>query len=117
MSKTIAIDFDGVIHTYSNGWRDGTTYDVPVEGAFDQIKKLLASYCVYIHSTRDSEQILEYVLFHAPDILCRVIPHDSVFWNDVGVLGVSNRKIAAIAYIDDRAIRFTNWRDIGNYFK
>jgi len=29
---------------------------------------------------------------------------------------VTNTKLSARAYIDDRAIRFTNWRDILSYF-
>ena len=29
--KTIAVDFDGVIHKYSKGWQGGEIYDEPVE--------------------------------------------------------------------------------------
>ena len=29
---------------------------------------------------------------------------------------LTNQKPPAIAYIDDRAVRFTNWNDIGNYY-
>ncbi len=29
---------------------------------------------------------------------------------------VTNKKTSAVAYIDDRAIRFTNWIDISKYF-
>lgn len=29
---------------------------------------------------------------------------------------VTNRKMNAVAYIDDRAIRFTDWQDICRYF-
>lgn len=31
------------------------------------------------------------------------------FWDERGKLMVSNRKGSAIAYVDDRAIRFVNW--------
>lgn len=31
------------------------------------------------------------------------------FWNPRGQLLVTNRKLAAVAYLDDRAVRFTDW--------
>lgn len=31
------------------------------------------------------------------------------FWNMRGQLLVTNRKLAAVAYLDDRAVRFTDW--------
>lgn len=31
------------------------------------------------------------------------------FWNLRGQLLVTNRKLAAVAYLDDRAVRFTTW--------
>jgi hypothetical protein len=31
------------------------------------------------------------------------------FWNERGQLLVTNRKLPAVAYIDDRGIRFRNW--------
>jgi hypothetical protein len=46
----------------------------------------------------------------------RVVPEGVQFWNEKGVVGITSRKLAAIAYIDDRAVRFTNWMDIQNYF-
>ena len=38
--KQIAIDFDGVIHTFDKGWYDGTCYGKPIEGSLEAIKKL-----------------------------------------------------------------------------
>ena len=32
------------------------------------------------------------------------------FWDDQTKIFVTNRKLPAVAYIDDRGIRFTNWR-------
>lgn len=37
MKKSIAIDFDGVIHDYNNGWQNGKIYGKPIEGAFEGI--------------------------------------------------------------------------------
>lgn len=123
--KTIAIDFDGVIHAYSKGWQDGSIYDEPVSGAFEAIKKFMdEGYTVYIHTTRNPGQILKWLNDHqhlwfwdpmggSPDDRTRVygyvaekIPFWKRFWDKPGVLGITNRKLPAIAYIDDRAVPF-----------
>ena len=51
--KTIAVDFDGVIHQYSRGWQDGTIYDPPLPGALEALATLMETYAVFIHTTRD----------------------------------------------------------------
>jgi hypothetical protein len=116
--KTIVIDFDGVIHRYSLGWRDGTIYDAPVEGALEGLMNLIrADYAVVICSTREAPQIVSWLnaLGH-PGLVAREMRADQKFWDVRGVVGVTNRKVAGIAYIDDRGIRFTNWRDMLAYF-
>ena len=114
--KTIAIDFDGVIHKYSKGYSDGSLYDTPVEGAFDAIKKLMNwGFAVYILSTRKPENVQNWFAEQKLGIPTQIIKEE-VFWEIPNVLGLSNRKIPAIAYIDDRGLRFTNWKDILNYF-
>ena len=123
----IAIDFDGVIHRYSQGWRDGTIYDIPIDGALKSIEKIMDSgYYVFIHSTRKPKQIknwLEDRLWTYHDISmgyclerfltygydCKIIPFWTRFWNEAYTLGITNRKLPAVAYIDDRAINFKNW--------
>lgn len=108
--KTIAIDFDGVIHAYSNGWGDGSCYAVPMEGAIDSIKALLEDYAVFILSTRDPRQIIEWMGKHAPEIPCGPIEDEDKFWDKKGIVGVTNRKLPAMVYIDDRACLFTSWK-------
>ncbi len=119
--KTIAVDFDGVIHRYSAGWHDGTCYDIQVEGALNGLKKLMKSHAVFVFSTRDPVQIQEWFARHAHEMPTQIIAPHEKFWNGgmVGnepILGITNRKLAAIAYIDDRAIRFTDWGDVLAYF-
>ena len=136
--KTIAIDFDGVIHKYSKGWQDGSIYDEPVEGAFEAIQHYMKNdYAVFIFSTRNPRQIkkwlddklwfwdsmnvgtAEFLKHHDPDkhyifgFDCQVIPFWKKFWNKKGVVGITKRKLPAIAYIDDRAVRFKGkWADM-----
>lgn len=60
--KTIAIDFDGVIHKYSKGWQDGDIYDTPITDAIKSINELMTSgYAVFIFSTRNSRQIKKWL--------------------------------------------------------
>ncbi|NGX49322.1 MAG: hypothetical protein K940chlam5_00920 [Candidatus Anoxychlamydiales bacterium] len=103
--KTILIDFDRVVHKYSHGFMDGTIYDEPVPGAIDAIKKLQkAGFKVIIFTTKST----------LGDKRNKWI---KVWLKTRGLyLEVTHTKYPAIAIIDDRAIRFTHWRDILNYF-
>ncbi len=119
--KTIAVDFDGVIHRYSAGWHDGTCYDIPVEGAIPALEKLMKHYAVVVISTRDPAQIQEWFQRKWPEQPTRQPGTQERFFNGEkkdgrAVLGITDRKGAAIAYIDDRAIRFINWKDAESYF-
>jgi hypothetical protein len=103
---TIAVDFDGVIHAYSKGWADGTIYDEPMPGALEGLRQLLDQTAVFIFTTRDVGQVAAWLLargFHVRT------GHDGPFWNERGPLLVTNEKLAATAYLDDRAVRFENW--------
>ena len=46
--KNIAIDLDGVIHTFDKGWYDGTCYGEPIEGAVDAIKSISEKYDIIV---------------------------------------------------------------------
>lgn len=111
---TIAIDFDGVIHRYGQGFQDGTIYDEPMPGALAGIRALLdQGHAVYIHSARDAQSIVEWLraLPHCP-FEAVLIPAETRFWRASSpgdVVGVSNRKLPALIYLDDRAITFTTW--------
>src|SRR6266576_3644214 len=55
--KTLALDVDGVVHSYASGWRGETALpDPPVEGAFEFILGLLDTgrWQVVLHSSRFS---------------------------------------------------------------
>lgn len=105
-TPTIAIDFDGVVHTYSKGWRDGTIYDPPIPGALESLRALMDTYAVAIFTTRDVAQVAEWLIGYG--FACRT-GHEGVFWSEQGELLVTNQKPAAVAYIDDRAVHFTGW--------
>ena len=91
--KTIAIDFDGVIHRYSKGFQGlYNAYDLPTEGTEDALKTLKAEgYRLIIVSSRPVEPIRKWLKEHQLD----------GYFDDVG-----NTKHPAKYYIDDHAVRF-----------
>jgi hypothetical protein len=134
-TRTIAVDFDGVIHQYSQGWQDGTIYDPPMPGAAEGLLALMNQYAVFIHTTRESKPVAHWVAerLRIPTAYETRCPHENdgdviaieawsknqgaiykcglpVFWNDTSRILVTNRKLPAVAYVDDRAYPFTNWR-------
>lgn len=100
MKKTIVLDFDGVIHSYDRGWYDGTIYGHPIPGAKEVLWDLIhEGYDVVIHTSRPNwEEIPKWM-------------ED----NGLPLLEIIPGKPKGILYIDDRAVRFTNWKDVKNY--
>ena len=112
MKKTIAIDFDGPIHKYSKGWQDGKIYDEPVEGALEAMAELYhKGYEIVIFTTREDIREVDYWIDKQCDKCFAVTSEQRELKYEV-----TNKKPPAIAYIDDRGIRFTNWKDMLNYF-
>jgi RNA polymerase subunit RPABC4/transcription elongation factor Spt4 len=124
---TLALDFDGVIHRYSKGWHDGSIYDPPMPGAIDGVRCLMEYDACYVHTSRDPAQVVPWLqdnqLPATADERCRTCarvgrtaacPHCHgtgllTFWEHRGELLVTDRKLPALAYLDDRAVRFTDW--------
>jgi hypothetical protein len=107
MAKTVAVDFDGVIHAYSRGWQDGTIYDEPLPGALEALRTLMESYAVFVHTTRDAASVADWISDRSGIRTTNLNPPE--FWNGRGEILVTNRKYPAVAYVDDRGIRFENW--------
>ncbi len=113
--KAIAVDFDGVIHKYSEGWHDGSIYDSPVEGSKKQLKRLVdKGYKVIIFTTRVNPEMGDSVEVENKKIEEWLTSNG--FKQNIHYHKITALKPKATAYIDDRAIRFTNWEDISKYF-
>ncbi len=94
--KTIAIDFDGVIHKYSKGFKGvDNIYDEPMEGVVEGLTNLKdQGFTLKILSSRPKQYIVKWLEKHD-------LHH---FISDV-----SNHKFPATIYIDDRAYLFKDW--------
>lgn len=96
MKQTVVFDFDGVIHSYTSGWKGPAIIpDPPVPGIKEAIEEIRAAgYEVVIVSTRCATTegygaIREWMID-----------------NGIEVDAVKTEKPPAIVYIDDRAICF-----------
>jgi hypothetical protein len=119
---TIAVDFDGVIHGYSKGWQDGTIYDPPVPGAIETLNTLLGNYSIFVFTSRPVDQVTWWLRNQfrgksdvriTPDYYDEGSPGNrKAFWNNRYEILVTNWKLAAKYYIDDRGVRFRNWEQV-----
>jgi len=107
---TVAVDFDGVIHTYDKGWQDGSIYGDFMPGAVVGLTRLMQHHAVFIHTSRKPRQVARWIEQRSGQgIECTTRVPRKGFWNHRGYLLVTNRKLPAVAYIDDRGIRFESW--------
>lgn len=95
-TPTVCFDFDGVIHSYTSGWKGQTVIPDPtvpgIRQAIDCIRA--AGYKVAVVSTRcSSPEGMAAVQLYLRD-------------NGIKVDSVMKEKPPAICYIDDRAICF-----------
>jgi hypothetical protein len=112
--KNIAIDFDGVIHTFDKGFYDGTCYGDPLPGSLEAIKKLSEKYNIIIFTAKakpsrplvngktGTELVVEWLTKH--DVMQYVVE-------------VTSEKPRAQLYIDDKGYHFKNWGDTMKYLE
>ena len=102
----LGIDFDGVIHNNDKGFYDGTIYGDSIEGTKDALKKLADKYTLICYTAKakpdrglvngktGTELVWEWLKKHKFDKY---------------ISKVTSEKPRAVAYIDDKAVRFSNW--------
>lgn len=94
--RTVVFDFDGVIHSYYNGWQGNAIIpDPPVPGIKEAIDEIRAAgYEVVVVSTRCASPF-------GRDAIRAYLAANNIKVDDVVA-----EKPPAICYIDDRAICF-----------
>lgn len=102
----LAIDFDGVIHSYEKGWHDGSIYGTVVHGFFPWLIEASAVFRVVIVSSRlhevsGSTQINDWLRKHWGDAVEKGEINDPM-----PPLGYSTTRPPAWVTIDDRALTF-----------
>jgi hypothetical protein len=125
MGKPIlCLDFDGVIHSYTSGWKGAATVsDPPVLGAFEFIEQALDHFDVQIFSSRTGQwedrdsglqrvtgerAMQEWFEMWAVRSLGHVRGHGVL-----GLVGWPSKKPSAFVTIDDRALTFDGtWPDL-----
>ncbi len=103
---TLAVDFDGVIHSYERGWQDGVIYGEVVPGFFEWVARVRHQFKLVIYSSRSRDADLREAMrawLHSR------IPYGHV---DISDFEFAHEKPAAWLTIDDRCIRFDGkWDD------
>jgi len=107
-ANNLAIDFDGVIHTFDKGFFDGTCYGEPIPGSLEAIKALSKKFRIIIFTAKAKPD--------RPLINGKTGVELVREWLEkYGVLeyvhDITSEKPRAMLYIDDNAYRFENWND------
>lgn len=110
--QTICIDFDGVIHDYKEGWKDGTVYGELTPGFIDWAAKMKEHYVLAIFSSRSKNSQTRSAMMNWLFEQLEKHQHEDPSWWSVGYndFEFPSEKPPAVVYIDDRALRFDgNW--------
>lgn len=105
--RSIAVDFDGVIHAYTSGWRvdeqgHGCIDDDPVPGAIEWLSEIVQHYDVWIFSCR----MLDSRRSHVERRMRRWLYRHGASESLVDALHFTHEKPHADVYLDDRGLRF-----------
>lgn len=115
MKPILCLDFDGVIHSYSSGWKGADVIpDPPVDGAIAFMLGALRHFDVVIFSSRSNQSggrkaMERWLRGHAMSAW-----HETPDGPGLEEVRFVAEKPPALVTIDDRAITFNGtWPDIG----
>jgi len=105
-TKNIAIDFDGVIHKCSRGFYDGSIYDDPVEGVHESLQIISKRFNIIVFTAKAREDRPKLNGKTGKELVWEWLKKHNL---DLFVSEVTAEKPRAVAYIDDKAIKFISW--------
>ena len=105
-ANTIAIDFDGVIHSFELGFHDGTIYGTPIEGSIEAIKKIAKKYTIVIYTAKAKK---DRPLINGKTGTELIWEWLRKYQLDSYIKDITAEKPRCICYVDDKAVQFKNW--------
>lgn len=102
----IGIDFDGVIHKCSKGFYDGTIYDPPVEGVETALQRIAQKYQIIVYTAKAKQDRPIVNGKTGTELVWEWLRDNNL---DQFITAVTAEKPRAVAYIDDKGVRFDNW--------
>lgn len=109
--KNLCIDFDGVIHNNHLGFHDGSIYGNIIEGSQEALKKLSKKYDLIIYTCKANPERPLVNGKTGIDLIWDWLNQHNL---SQYITSITHEKPTAIAYIDDKAIKFENWNDCLN---
>lgn len=110
----LCLDFDGVVHLYSTGWKGVDVISDPItDGFWEWVEEAKKYFTLVVYSSRSKEPA-------GIAAMLAWLVHDRKDWLEKGgvsdddelVLSFASEKPAAFLTIDDRCLTFTgNWSD------
>lgn len=98
MKRTVALDFDGVLHPYTDGWLGPVPADEPpMAGALEFVQQHAEEFVFVVFSTRCAD----------PEGLRATCAWLTKYGFAPYIRDVTCEKPKAVAYVDDRAVPFT----------
>lgn len=105
-SQNLAVDFDGVIHNNDRGYHDGTCYGEMIDGAFESLEYLSKYFKIIIFTSKakPSRPLIQGKT--GTELVWEWLESNNV---SQFVEEVTSEKPRAVAYLDDKAVRFNTW--------
>jgi hypothetical protein len=105
-NNIIAIDFDGVIHSFEFGYHDGTIYGTPIPGSRESLERLSQKFKLILYTAKAKP---DRPLVNGKTGVELVQEWLEKYELDKYFVEITSEKPRCLCYIDDKAIQFTSW--------